>query len=352
MSELELIKKIRNPIIKWYQENKRELPWRKEKNPYHIWISEIMLQQTRIEAVKEYYKRFLEELPTIAKLAEIDEQKLLKLWEGLGYYNRARNLKKAAQIIQERYHGNMPKTYQELLQLPGIGEYTAGAIASIAYDEKVPAVDGNVLRVLSRIVASRKDILEVKTKKEMTEKLKTIMPKEAGDFNEGLMELGELICIPNGKPLCMQCPIQKHCIANQQGLTEEIPIRKQKIKRRMEEKTIFLIEYDEEIVIQKREQTGLLAGMYEFPNIDKKLTQKEIKEYLGKWELKEKKIEKIGTHHHIFSHVEWDMVGYRIKVEKKNPKWNWTKKEKLLTHYPIPGAFAPFRDKILGLSKV
>lgn len=189
MQELDFMKKMREPIVKWYQENKRDLPWRKEKNPYFIWISEIMLQQTRIEAVLGYYERFLKSLPTIQDLAEVDEEKLLKLWEGLGYYNRARNLKKAAQIVQEKYNGNMPKHYQELLELPGIGEYTAGAIASIAFNEPVPAVDGNVLRVVSRVVASTKDVLEAKTKKEFTEKLKKIMPKQAGDFNEGLMEL-------------------------------------------------------------------------------------------------------------------------------------------------------------------
>ncbi len=189
MQNLELMKQMREPIINWYQQNKRDLPWRREKNPYFIWISEIMLQQTRIEAVIGYYERFLKMLPTIQDLAEVDEEKLLKLWEGLGYYNRARNLKKTAQIVQEKYAGKMPIKYEELLELPGIGEYTAGAISSIAYDEKVPAVDGNVLRVVSRVVLSKKDVLEAKTKKEFTEKLQSIMPEKAGDFNQGLMEL-------------------------------------------------------------------------------------------------------------------------------------------------------------------
>lgn len=189
MQDLELMKQMRKPIINWYQQNKRDLPWRKEKNPYFIWVSEIMLQQTRIEAVMGYYERFLKTLPTIQDLAGVDEEKLLKLWEGLGYYNRARNLKKAAQMVQEKYAGEMPTKYEELLELPGIGEYTAGAISSIAYDEKVPAVDGNVLRVVSRVILSEKDVLETKTKKEFTEKLQSIMPEKAGDFNEGLMEL-------------------------------------------------------------------------------------------------------------------------------------------------------------------
>lgn len=346
MQEIDLLKRIRKPIVEWYQENKRELPWRKEKNPYHIWISEIMLQQTRIEAVKQYYKRFLEQIPNIQALAEIEEEKLLKLWEGLGYYNRARNLKKSAQIIQEKYKGQMPKTYEELIQLPGIGEYTAGAISSIAYDEQVPAVDGNVLRVVSRVVGSKEDVLENKTKKEFTKKLKEIMPKQAGDFNEGLMELGELVCIPNGQPLCEKCPVQKICIAKRENLTDVIPVRNQKIKRKKEEITVFLLEYEGEFAIQKREKTGLLANMYEFPNITRKIQKKEIKQVLQDWSLEGSTPEKIGTHHHVFSHIEWDMIGYKIKTTSKNDAFMWKRKEEILEKYAIPGAFVPFRDKM------
>lgn len=346
VKEIELIKKAREPIIKWYQENKRELPWRKEKNPYHIWLSEIMLQQTRIEAVKQYYKRFLEELPNIQDLAEVEEEKLLKLWEGLGYYNRARNLKKAAQIIQEKYQGQMPKNYSQLIELPGIGEYTAGAISSIAYDEPQPAVDGNVLRVISRLIGSKKDVLDSKTKKEMTQNLKEIMPKQAGDFNQGLMELGECICMPNGEPLCEQCPLQEMCVAKNKNLTAEIPVRNAKIKRKKEEKTVFLLEFENKIAIRKREQTGLLANMYEFPNIDKKVEIKEIDTVLKSWGLVGKDIKKIGTNHHIFSHIEWEMIGYKVQVNAKNQEFIWAEKETILEKYPIPGAFIPFRKKI------
>lgn len=347
MEETKRLEKMTKPIIQWYQQNKRELPWRKEKNPYHIWLSEIMLQQTRIEAVKQYYERFLKQLPTICDLANVEEQTLLKLWEGLGYYNRARNLKKAAQIIEENYHGEMPKSYQELIVLPGIGEYTAGAISSIAYDEQVPAVDGNVLRVVSRIVGSKKDVLEPKTKKEFTEKLKKIMPKQAGDFNEGLMELGELICIPNGEPLCSKCPLQKICIANSKNLTNEIPVRNLKIKRKKERVTVFLLEKEGKIAIRQRKQTGLLANMYEFPNLNQKITKKQVEEVLKDWKLIAKnEAEKIGTHHHVFSHIEWDMVGYKIEVIKENQEFQWIKKEEILKQYPIPGAFVPFRNKM------
>lgn len=347
MEEIELMKKMREPVIQWYQKNKRKLPWRKEKNPYHIWISEIMLQQTRIEAVKQYYERFLEQLPTIEDLANVEEEKLLKLWEGLGYYNRARNLKKAAEIMQEQYKNQMPTTYEELIQLPGIGEYTAGAISSIAYDEQVPAVDGNVLRVLSRVVGSKRDVLEDKTKKEFTEKLKKIIPKQAGDFNEGLMELGELVCIPKGNPLCKDCPLQKICVAKDKNLTDLIPIRNQKIKRKKENITVFLLECEGKVAIRKRPKTGLLANMYEFPNISKKMVKQEIEKVLQDWNLIiSNEIEKIGIYHHIFSHIEWNMVGYKIKVMNCNEEFIWVKKSDILERYPIPGAFVPFREKM------
>ncbi len=338
----DLIKKIRNPIIKWYQKNQRKLPWRQGKNAYHIWISEIMLQQTRIETVKEYYGRFLKQLPTIEDLARVEENKLLKLWEGLGYYNRARNLKKAAQIIQEEYNGQMPKEFRELIKLPGIGEYTAGAIASIAYNEPVPAVDGNVLRVVSRVIGSKKDVLESKTKKQIIQKLQKVMPKQAGDFNEGLMELGEVICLPNGEPLCKNCPVQKICIAKNKNLTQLIPVRNQKVKRKQIDKTVFLMEFKNKIAICKRKSTGLLANMYEFPNVDQKITPREINKILQEWDLIGRKIEEVGTHRHVFSHIEWNMIGYRVQVESNNQKFIWVEKEEIIKKYPIPGAFLAY----------
>ena len=261
------LEQIVKPIVKWYQEQEKILPWKQDKEPYHIWISEIMLQQTRIEAVKKYYTRFMEELPTIQHLAKVSDEKLLKLWEGLGYYNRARNLKKAAIQIEENYKGQMPTSYAELLNLSGIGEYTAGAIASISYQEKVPAVDGNVLRVVSRVIASKDDVLLPETKKRITKKLLEIMPDESGDFNEGLMELGEKICLPNTIPLCEKCPIQQFCIANKEKLTNEIPVRIKKQKRKVEKRTVFIVKYKDEIAIRKREKTGILANLYEFPNV-------------------------------------------------------------------------------------
>ena len=261
------LKQIVKPIVEWYQKQEKTLPWKQDKEPYHIWVSEIMLQQTRIEAVKKYYTRFMKELPTIHDLAIVPEEKLLKLWEGLGYYSRARNLKKAAIQIEQEYNGKIPTSYTELLKLLGIGEYTAGAIASISYKEKVPAVDGNVLRVVSRVLASKEDVLLPETKRKITKKLLEIMPNEPGDFNEGLMELGEKICLPNTVPLCEICPIQEICMANKENLINEIPVRIKKQKRKVENKTVFILKYKNEIAIKKREKTGILANLYEFPNV-------------------------------------------------------------------------------------
>ena len=275
------LRKIIEPIIEWYQNQEKTLPWKQDKEPYHIWVSEIMLQQTRIEAVKKYYTRFMEELPTIQDLAVVPEEKLLKLWEGLGYYSRARNLKKAAIQIEQEYEGKMPTNYADLLKLAGIGEYTAGAIASISYKEKVPAVDGNVLRVISRVLASKEDVLLPETKRNITKALFEILPDEPGDFNEGLMELGEKICLPNTVPLCETCPIQEFCRAYKENLTKEIPIRIKKQKRKIEKRTVFILEYQNHMAIRKREKTGILANLYEFPNVirrsDRRRNSKNIR---------------------------------------------------------------------------
>ena len=345
MKEEVRLEKITVPLIKWYQGNKRMLPWRNKKNPYYIWISEIMLQQTRIEAVKIYYERFIREIPDVQTLASIEEEKLLKLWEGLGYYSRAKNLKKAAMKICEEYNGQMPKTYEELIKLPGIGEYTAGAIASIAFNEKIPAVDGNVLRVISRIVGSLKDILLRETKKEVTVKLKQIMPKEPGDFNEGLMELGERICIPNGEPLCKQCPIRNWCISYEKGLTNEIPVRVKKIKRKKEKRLVFILQYQDRIAIRKRDEKGLLAGMYEFPNVLEN-KNRDIGKILKGWNLQAIKVENIGEAKHVFSHIEWEMIGWSIEVQEKNEEFLWVKKEDIFEKYAIPEAFRYYKNRI------
>ena len=338
------MKEIVGPILKWYEKNARSLPWRENINPYHIWISEIMLQQTKIEAVKRYYEKFIRELPTITDLANIDEEKLLKLWEGLGYYSRARNLKKAAQIMVEKYYGKMPVKYEELLKLPGIGEYTAGAIASIAFHEKIPAVDGNVLRVVTRVTGDSRDILLLETKKEVAKKLKEIMPDDSGSFNQGIMEIGETICIPNGDPFCSKCPLQNYCIAYRDELTNILPVRIKKIKRKIQEKSIFLIRYKNQFAIRKRATEGLLANMYEFPNIDQFLTKELIKNQLEKWNLDPIKIQEVGKCNHIFTHIEWDMLGYKIEVKEKNKEFIWKTAKEIEEEYSIPTAFGKWKE--------
>lgn len=341
------LEKIVTPLLQWYETNKRSLPWRNDKNPYHIWISEIMLQQTRIEAVKSYYARFMKELPDIESLANIEEEKLLKLWEGLGYYNRARNLKKSAQKIQESYQGKMPTTYEELIKLPGIGEYTAGAIASIAYSEKIPAVDGNVLRVLSRIIASKKDILLPETKKEIASLIKQIMPNEAGNFNEALMELGELICVPKREPNCYNCPLQAYCKAYKNHLIEEIPVRQKKIKRKEEEKTVLvLLDKTGKLAIQKRQTQGVLKGMYEFPNLPQKLSKNEISKTIKFWNLEAEDIKELGEYKHIFTHIDWQMIGYQVRVKKINTTFLWKTLEEVENKYAIPTAFKQFLKRM------
>ena len=334
---------IIEPLLKWYSENKRILPWRVEKDPYKIWISEIMLQQTRIEAVKEYYKKFMQEIPNVHELANIEEEKLLKIWQGLGYYNRAKNLRKAAQKIENQYNGKIPSTYEELLKLPGVGEYTAAAIASIAYNEKVPAVDGNVLRVISRIIGNNRNILDKAVRNEIFSILQQIIPKNAGDFNEALMELGEVICLPNQEPLCSKCPLKKECYACQNNLTTVLPVRENAINKKIENKTILLLVTEEnEIALLKRPNKGLLADMYELPNIQGFFKEKDIASILKKWNLKYKDIQKLGERKHIFTHIIWKMVGYQILVDNKNKDFLWISKEKLQREYPIPTAFNGF----------
>ena len=339
----ENLQQMIQPLLEWYNTHKRNLPWRKNKNPYAIWISEIMLQQTRIETVKSYYARFMQELPTIHDLANIEEEKLLKLWEGLGYYNRAKNLQKAAKLIEEKYEGKMPNTYQELITLPGIGEYTAGAIASISFNEKVPAVDGNVLRVISRVLGKKQDILLLETKKEVTKLLTKYMPNQAGNFNEALMELGELICIPNGEPNCLKCPLQQFCIAYQNNLTNEIPVRVKKVKRKIEQKTVLLLmDSFEKIAIQKRMKKGVLSGMYELPNIEGKLSAREVIQFVQKEKCCIQKIRFLGEFKHIFTHLEWQMYGYQIDIEKCNLPYLWVSKKELEEKYALPTAFKQF----------
>lgn len=340
---------IRQPLLAWYHENRRILPWREDPTPYRVWISEIMLQQTRVEAVKPYFARFMDNLSDVESLSEVEEEKLLKLWEGLGYYNRARNLKKAAGIMMEQYGGRLPESYEELLKLPGIGTYTAGAIASIAYQIPVPAVDGNVLRVLSRLLASREEISKPAVKKGFEGLiLRSMQEDQAGNYNQALIELGALVCIPAGKPLCEKCPLNSVCLACRQELTGEIPVKAEKKKRKIEDKTIFLIEWEDRAAIRKRADKGLLASLYEFPNCPGHLEEEVIPAFLNLSKEEIRSVERLPDSVHIFTHIEWHMSGYRVKIRKERPDlFKMVNKEEILSKYPLPNALGMYTKALM-----
>lgn len=342
---------IVEPLLAWFYGHARVLPWREEPTPYRVWISEIMLQQTRVEAVKPYFERFMKALPDVAALAAVEEDKLLKLWEGLGYYNRARNLKKAAIIIQEKYQGELPSEVSPLMQLPGIGSYTAGAIASIAYQEPYPAVDGNVLRVISRVVEDYQDVLNQKVKKQYEDSLLKIMPTDCpGAFNQALMELGAVVCLPNGAPKCQECPWKSFCIARAKNCMLDLPHKAKKKKRIIEEKTVLLIQDEKKAAIRKRPDKGLLAGLYEFPMLDGFKTQKDVIQYVSELGFKSIHVKELPPSKHIFTHKEWHMIGYAVRVDELDrPGQNadlkgfeFIETRKTEESYPIPAAFAAY----------
>lgn len=355
-------KKLVQPLQTWFQRNARVLPWRENPLAYYVWVSEIMLQQTRVEAVKPYFDRFIRELPDVKALAECPEDKLLKLWEGLGYYNRVRNLKVAANQILEEYDGVIPSEYEELLKLKGIGHYTAGAIASIAYGKPVPAVDGNVLRVISRVTADNSDIMKQSVKSGMEKVLFQLMNDvQYGNsvipsiFNQALMELGATVCVPNGAPHCDECPWYELCEARKQDRIAEIPVKSKAKARKIEEKTVFIIKDGEQLALHKREKKGLLAGLYELPNTEGHLTEKEAIEYIKKQGYTPVRIQAVTDAKHIFSHVEWHMKGYVVflqaqefvkedRLSRNLQDWIFIDVEDTKDNYAIPSAFVKYTE--------
>lgn len=335
-------------LVDWFGYNARILAWREQPKPYYVWVSEIMLQQTRVEAVKGYFDRFITALPDIRSLAKCEEDRLLKLWEGLGYYNRVRNLQKAAQLVESDYAGELPADYEELLRLPGIGAYTAGAIASIAFQIPVPAVDGNVLRVTKRIAGSFEDITKDSVKKELWQDLMEVMPKDRpGDFNQALMELGATVCLPNGKPLCSQCPVMHLCRAFHEDTVLQIPVKPAKKERRIEDRTILLIEYQDKYAIQRRAPKGLLAGLWELPGLEGRLNPEQLSDKLKESGFAAEEIISMGEAKHIFSHVEWHMLGYHVVLsqygkQQESSSLLWAGKEEITEKYSVPSAFSAY----------
>ena len=342
MKKQDIFASLPGALLPWYEEKRRELPWRQDKDPYHIWVSEIMLQQTRVEAVKGYYTRFLEALPTIDALAGADEELLHKLWEGLGYYSRVRNLKKAALQIMECHNGSFPNTHDAISALAGIGPYTAGAICSIAFDLPTPAVDGNVLRVISRLTDDDTPIDRPAYRKQITENLAAVYPGRAGDFTQALMELGATVCGPNRKPECGSCPCNGFCLAYAHGTAEALPVKKAKPQRRIEDRTVFILFCEDFYALRKRPDTGLLAGLWEFPNISGKLDVPAAIEEVERNGVNIKDIIKQVEKKHIFTHVEWHMSGMYMEVKEQGGDFVWMHRSQIEQEAALPTAFRQF----------
>ncbi len=329
---------IAAPLLTWYDKNQRDLPWRRQVSAYHTWISEIMLQQTRVAAVLPYYQRFLAAFPTVEALAQAEEQQLLKLWEGLGYYSRARNLHKAAQLIAHR--GAFPERYEEILALPGIGEYTAGAIASIAFGQKVSAVDGNVLRIAARLGGFDDNILDPQFRRRVRQMMdEAVSAERPGAFNQALMDLGATVCLPKATPLCEACPLRPLCLAYEQGRQKELPVRVSKTKKRIEEMTVFLLRQGNRAALHQRDDRGLLASLWEYPHVPGTLDEAAAAAQLAAWGLTPHRWVKSLRFHHIFTHIRWEMTGYVVEVSGSGESdWLWADAAERALR-PVPTAF-------------
>ncbi len=337
---------IKEPLLDWYRQSHRDLPWRNTTNPYHIWISEIMLQQTRVEAVKGYYYRFLKRLPDIESLSNVSEDELLKLWEGLGYYNRVRNLQKAARLIMEQYAGQFPKDYEKVLSLPGIGEYTAGAICSICFEQNTPAVDGNVLRVMTRLATWDAVVDLAKTKKQAKDELKVLYDSgNCDELTQALMELGATVCVPNKTPDCKNCPLHHVCQAYEKQDYLSYPKRAPKRQRKIYEKTVFVLHNEDCFGIRQRPDSGVLAKMWEFYHVDCHMDKQQALDYISEMGFHPVLLEKEIPYTHVFTHMEWKMTAYFIACSKMSSELTWVTKDELENQYALPTAFRMFLDK-------
>ena len=346
MDENRILPALPGLLLPWYARNHRDLPWRRDREPYHIWLSEIMLQQTRVEAVKGYYARFLTALPTVEALANCDDDALHKLWEGLGYYSRVRNLKKAAQVILTRHGGVFPRDHAEILALPGIGDYTAGAICSIAYDMPTPAVDGNVLRVYARLMDDASPMDLPATKRKVTEALAAVYPREAGAFTQSLMELGATICGPNRKPDCGNCPCREICLGYQRGTAENLPVKSPKKEKRQEDRTVFIFSCDGRYALEKRPSKGLLAGLWQFPNVPGRLETAPALAEAEAMGLRPRELLREVERKHIFTHIQWNMKGIYMEVAEAAGDFHWLTAEEIESQAALPTAFRLFWEEM------
>jgi len=338
-------------LLPWYAQNKRDLPWRQDRQPYHIWLSEIMLQQTRVEAVKGYYRRFLETVPDISVLAECPDETLHKLWEGLGYYSRVRNLKKAACVVMAQHNGTFPAEYTAIRALPGIGDYTAGAICSICYDQPTPAVDGNVLRVVARLTDDATPIDSPTLKKQIRQQLQSVYPPQAGAFTQALMELGATLCGPNHKPECQVCPCRDFCLAHARGTAEALPCKTPKRPRKEEYKTVFLLRCDDRYALQKRPETGLLAGLWQLPEVPGTLESASLSHALESVGMQLKQIHRQTDRIHIFTHIQWHMRGFFLDTDTCAPEYTWLTAEQIREEAALPTAYKQFWDLWISEAK-
>lgn len=343
-------------LLDWYRTHKRDLPWRENRDPYRVLVSEIMLQQTRAETVKPYFARFLERLPTVADLAAADDDTILKLWEGLGYYSRVRNLRRAAQTVMTSFGGVIPASFAELLSLPGVGRYTAGAVASIAYDLPVPAVDGNVLRVAARLTGDDHDVMEEATKRAVEAAIAPVVPSPgAGDFTQSLIELGALVCLP-GQPDCASCPLSLLCAAHAEGRESQLPVRGARTARRTEELTVLvLITRGEDggarVLLRRRPDTGLLAGLYEFPHVAGTVDGESLRASLCEFGLRVSAPRVLPAARHLFTHVEWRMTGFAAEITAgKIPEgWFTAALSGLKNEIALPSAFRVYRRACMDI---
>lgn len=341
-------------LLEWFYANRRSLPFRQNPSPYRVWVSEIMLQQTRVSAALPYYERFMAELPTVQDLAGCGEERLHKLWEGLGYYSRVRNLQKAARLVVEQCGGELPADYSALRALPGIGEYTAGAIASICFGLPVPAVDGNVLRVFSRLYADQRNVLDPAVKKAFTARVLAHQPPDApGPYNEALMELGALVCLPGGAPLCAGCPLAGLCRARAQGLQTALPVKARPRARRVQPVTLLAVFSPQGVLLERRPPKGLLAGLWQPLLAERALTEAEARDFLAARGLGGAvQAGPLPAAKHIFTHIEWRMAGWRYACPQPPQALPaglvWASPAQLQSELALPGAFGAYRGILLG----